>query len=208
MNFTIYKPNSKNNGSAFSFSVNKGSNNKTVLFVSMIQQYGWNDNKKTGSFKENSKNKEKSATIALSAVEAGEILSSFKTRIPFLAFHRKGDDTTIIKFTPWDKKRKIKEQNGDKFYETPAFGICITRNSSQTFKIPLEAGETEVLSELLKEFIKQSFELPDMKKGYKKNTLRSSDTLIADLNAGNSSNYNKKQQTEESAELEDDDVPF
>ena len=56
--------------------------------------------------KENAKNSEKSGTIKLSPTEAGEVLSSFKTRIPFLAFHRSGEDTTIIKFTPWDKKKK------------------------------------------------------------------------------------------------------
>ena len=77
MNFTLYKPNSKNQGSAFSFSINKGKNDKPVLFVSKIQQYSWNDSRKTGSFKENAKNPEKSATTALSLIEAGEILSSF-----------------------------------------------------------------------------------------------------------------------------------
>ena len=157
MNFTLYKPNSKNTGSAFSFSVNKGRNDKTVLFVSMIQQYSWNDDRKTGSFKENAKNSEKSATTALSAIEAGEILSSFKSRIPFVAFHKKDQDTTIIKFAPWDKKRKIREKDGDKWYETPAFGVSVTRNSSQTYKLPLEAGETEVLSALLKKYILESF---------------------------------------------------
>ena len=64
-----YKPNSKNQGAAFSFSINKGKNDKPVLFVSMIQQYSWNDSRKTGSFKENAKNPEKSATTALSLIE-------------------------------------------------------------------------------------------------------------------------------------------
>jgi len=169
MNFTLYKPNSKNQGSAFSFSINKGKNDKPVLFVSMIQQHSWNDSRKTGSFKENAKNPDKSATTALSLIEAGEILSSFKNRIPFVAFHKKDQDTTIIKFAPWDKKRKVKEKDGDKWYETPAFGINITRNSTQIFRIPLEAGEVEVLAELLKEFIKQSFESSTLpKKEYKK----------------------------------------
>ena len=51
--------------------------------------------------------------------------------------------------------------DGDKWYETPAFGISVTRNSSQTYKLPLEAGETEVLSELLKKYILESFIVND-----------------------------------------------
>ena len=89
MNFTLYKPNSKNQGSAFSFSINKGKNDKPVLFVSMIQQYSWNDSRKTGSFKENAKNPEKSATTALSLIEAGEILSSFKNNSFTIGFFTK-----------------------------------------------------------------------------------------------------------------------
>ena len=192
MNFTIYKPNSKNTGSAFSFSVNKGKNDKTVLFVSMIQQYSWNDDRKTGSFKENAKNSEKSATTALSAIEAGEILSSFKSRIPFVAFHKKDQDTTIIKFAPWDKKRKIKEKDGDKWYETPAFGINITRNSTQTFRIPLEAGEVEALAQLLKEFINQSFQ----------SSFGSKDSY------NSSKSYKKDKPKEIEIDPEDEEVPF
>ena len=157
MKFTLYKPNSKNTGAAFSFDLTKDKKGAAVLYVSMVQQHSWNDQTKSGSFKENAKNSEKSGTIKLSPTEAGEVLSSFKTRIPFLAFHRSGEDTTIIKFAPWDKKRKIKEKDGDKWYDTPAFGLSVTKNSSHTFKLPLEAGETEALSELLKEYIIESF---------------------------------------------------
>lgn len=184
MNFTIYKPNSKSTGSAFSFQLTKDNKNKAILYVSMIQQYSWNDKSKNGSFKENAKNSEKSATMKLSANEAGEILSSFKTRIPFLAFHRKDSDTTIIKFTPWDKKRKIKDQDGDTFYDTPAFGINVTRNSAQTFRLPLEAGETEVLSELFKEYIRRSLEVVE------------------------NNSYSPKKETQKIEQEQEDDVPF
>ena len=157
MKYTLYKPNSKNTGSAFSFELGKSKNGDTVLYVSMIQQYAWNDTTKNGSFKENAKNPEKSASIKLSAIEAGEFLSSFKTRIPYVAFHKSKDDTTIIKLTPWDKVKKVKEQDGEKSYTTPAFGLNVSRNSSQTFRLPLEAGEIEVLGKFLEEYIKSSF---------------------------------------------------
>ena len=157
MKYTLYKPNSKNTGAAFSFEVGKSKNGDVALYVSMIQQYSWNDATRNGSFKENAKNPEKSASIKLSVIEAGEFLSSFKTRIPYVAFHKSKDDTTIIKLTPWDKIKKIKEQDGEKSYTTPAFGLNVSRNSSQTFRLPLEAGEIEVLAQFLKEHIKSSF---------------------------------------------------
>jgi|TARA_Y100000004_G_scaffold13674_1_gene14599 hypothetical protein len=186
MKFTLYKPNSKNTGSAFSFDLAKDKKGNAVMYVSMIQQHSWNDKTKSGSFKENAKNPEKSGTIKLSANEAGEVLSSFKTRIPFVAFHRRNDDTTIIKFTPWDKKRKIMGKDGDTWHETPAFGVSVTRNSSMTFKLPLEAGETEVLSELLKKYILESFVVAD---AYKPQT-------------------SKEESQEVTSDIEDSDVPF
>ena len=161
MKFTLYKPNSKNAGSAFSFDITKDKKGNAVMYVSMIQQHSWNDQTKSGSFKENAKNPERSGTIKLTPSEAGEVLSSLKTRIPFVAFHRRDKDTTIIKFTPWDKKRKIMNKNGEEWIETPAFGFSVTRNSSQVFKLPLEAGETEVLAELMKKYILNSFVVVD-----------------------------------------------
>ena len=188
MKFTLYKPNSKNTGAAFSFDLAKDKKGNAVMYVSMIQQHSWNDKTKSGSFKENAKNPEKSGTIKLSANEAGEILSSFKTRIPFVAFHRNNEDTTIIKFTPWDKKRKIMGKDGDEWHETPAFGITVSRNSSQVYKLPLEAGETEVLSELLKKYILNSFVTND---SYTTQPPKE-----------------ETRKSEKSAELEDLDVPF
>lgn len=153
MKHTLYKPNSKNTGAAFSFDSVKDRDGRNVLFVSMIQQYSWDDNKKNGSFKENAKNPDKSATIMLSFNEAGEFISSFRSRIPFVAFHKRKDDTTIIKLTPWDKKRKIVGADGESWHETPAWGLSVVKNSAQTFKLPIEAGESVVIEQLLKSYI-------------------------------------------------------
>lgn len=193
MKFTLYKPNQKNTGAAFSFEVGKSKNGDAALYVSMIQQYSWNDSTKNGSFKENAKNPDKSASIKLNVIEAGEFLSSFKNRIPFVSFHKSNDDTTIIKLNPWDKDRKIKEQGGETSYKTPAFGITVSRNSSQVFKLPLEAGEVEVLSRLLQQYIDASFLVE--KKQYQ--------TQGQPQSGGQS--YKKKPVVEEEAE---DDAPF
>ena len=155
MKYTLYKPNSKNTGAVFTFDSVNDKQGKPVLFISMIQQYSWNENTKNGSFKENAKNPEKSATIKLTDGEAGEILSSLSSRIPFVAFHRKEDSTTIIKFSPWDKDRKIKERQEEQVYKTPAWGLSVSKNSAQTFKLPIEAGEAEVIRILLSDYIQR-----------------------------------------------------
>jgi hypothetical protein len=158
MKYQIYKPNSKNTGCAMSFSVGTSKDGAPALFISAVLQSGWNDSTKKGSFSGNSKDPNKSGNFKMNANEAGEMLSSLRSRIPVVFFHKFNENTTIIKFTPWDKDRQIKEQSGDKTYVSPAFGLSISKNSSSHFKLALEAGETEVLSELLKQFIRWDLE--------------------------------------------------
>jgi len=196
MKFTLYKPNAKNTGSAFTFDATKDNSGKSVLFVSMIQQYSWDDQKKTGSFKQNAKNPDKSTTIKLTEVEAGEFISSFKTRIPFVGFHKTQEKTTVIKLTPWDKNRTIKNKNiqgewTEQNYKTPAWGLTITKDSSQYFKLPMEAGESEALSILLEYYIKESFTA--QAEAYKKTSNNS---------------YQKPAPKPSPIEEDDDDVPF
>lgn len=192
MKFTLYKPNAKNTGSAFTFDCTKDRNGNPVLFVSMILQYGWNDERKTGSFKENAKNPDKSTTIKLTDIEAGEFLSSIKTRIPFLGFHKTEEKTTIIKFTPWDKNRIIKNKDGQETFKSPAWGLTVTKNSSQFFKLPIEAGESECLAVLLEGYIKQS--LTAKSEAYKQDQPQKT--------------YKKPAPKASVVEDDDDDVPF
>lgn len=195
MKYTLYKPNSKNTGAAFSFECSRDKNNKPSLFVSMIQQYSWNDSTKNGSFKENAKNPEKSSIIKINEIEAGEFISSFKARIPFIAFHKNDDATTIIKLSPWDKDRKIKEQGNDTIYKAPCWGITVTKNSSQVFKLPLEAGEAEVLSELFKRYIQECLEFEGAKR---KNNYSQAPQKQPQEQTPNKTSYSDEQ----------DDVPF
>ncbi len=181
MKFTLYKPNAKNTGSAFTFDCTKDRNGNPVLFVSMILQHSWNNERKTGSFKENAKNPDKSTTIKLTDIEAGEFLSSMKTRIPFVGFHKTEEKTTIIKLTPWDKNRIIKNKDGQETFKSPAWGLTVTKNSSQFFKLPIEAGESECLAVLLEGYIKESliakseaYKQDQPQKTYKKPTTKAS----------------------------------
>ena len=191
MKFTLYKPNAKNTGSAFTFDCTKDRNGNPVLFVSMILQHSWNNDRKTGSFKENAKNPDKSTTIKLTDIEAGEFLSSMKTRIPFVGFHKTEEKTTIIKFTPWDKNRIIKNKDGQETFKSPAWGLTVTKNSSQFFKLPIEAGEAECLSVLLEGYIKDS--LTAKSEAYKQDQPQKT---------------NQKSTPKASVVEDDDDVPF
>ena len=192
MKFTLYKPNAKNTGSAFTFDCTKDRKGKPVLFVSMILQHSWNNERKTGSFKENAKNPDKSTTIKLTDIEAGEFISSIKTRIPFLGFHKTEEKTTIIKFTPWDKNRIIKNKDGQETFKSPAWGLTVTKNSSQFFKLPIEAGEAECLAVLLEGYIKDS--LTAQAEAYKQDQPQKT--------------YQKPAPKASVVEDEDDDVPF
>ena len=192
MKFTLYKPNAKNTGSAFTFDCTKDRNGNPVLFVSMILQHSWNNDRKTGSFKENAKNPDKSTTIKLTDIEAGEFLSSMKTRIPFVGFHKTEEKTTIIKFTPWDKNRIIKNKDGQETFKSPAWGLTVTKNSSQFFKLPIEAGEAECLAVLLEDYIKES--LTAKSEAYKQDQPQKT--------------YKKSTPKASVVEDDDDDVPF
>lgn len=193
MKYPIYKPNKNVSGCAGSFNISQvGKDMKTTLFVEMIQQASWDDKKKIGSFKANQDDPTKKINFKLSVAEAGEILSSLKTRIPFIAFHKFDDNTTIIKLTPWDKARKVKTADGEEVYKTPAWGFSVTRNSSEQFKLPLEAGEAEVLAVMLEQFITDS--------------LFDNSQFASTEKAKSSSEPVKPKQKE--SEVEEDDVPF
>ena len=70
---SFYKPNSKNNGTACSFSVNPKNGS---IWSSLIKQSGWNEKTKTGSFMDNKDNPQKSAKIKFSITETAGLLEA------------------------------------------------------------------------------------------------------------------------------------
>ena len=161
----IYKPNKNNAGFAFTFQIGiEKKNSEPVLYIGAIAQHSWDDSKRLGSFSENKNNPEKNIHVKFNEFECGEIISCIKNRIEFSTFHSHGDNKTIIKLVPWDKKVKSSRQNPktkeiEEYYVTkPAFGISITRNGNQTFKIPLEAGEVTCISILIENLLKSLYE--------------------------------------------------
>ena len=107
MSISIYKPNSKNTGSGFSFQMGIESKNKEpALFIKSILQHSWDADKRQGYFRDNLDHPDKNITVKFSEFEIGHILHAMRTRSTYTAFHAYGDDKTSIKFMPWQKKSK------------------------------------------------------------------------------------------------------
>ena len=163
MSLSFYKPNSKNTGCGFSFQV--GIDNKSkepALYVKSIKQHSWNTVTKTGYFSKNAGDPEKNIIVKFNEFECGEIISSIRNRRDYNTFHSFGDDKTVIKFSPWDKKSKKSQKNKDgeweeKWVTVPAFSLSFTRNGNQMFGIGIEPGEAEVIMQYLIFFLNSLF---------------------------------------------------
>ena len=146
MSISIYKPNSKNTGSGFSFQIGTSKNQEPALFIKSILQSDWDDKAKQGSFKGNLDNPDKNITVKFSEYEVGHMIHAMKTRSTYTTFHAYEQDKTNIKFMPWDKKAKksVKSKSGEwtsEWVEVDAFSISFVRNGNQNFVIGLEPGE-------------------------------------------------------------------
>jgi alpha-L-fucosidase len=159
MNLSLYKPNSKNSGCAFNFSVGQGSKGLPALYASAIQQYSWDEKSKTANFSNNKEDPEKNINVKFNEWEVGAIISCFNNRHEYSTYHTFDENSTTIKFTPWDKSQKCKDGQ----QTVPAFGLIITRNGNQTFKLPLEPGEVETLKSFLKRYLNDLFSALEVK---------------------------------------------
>lgn len=195
MSLSLYKPNSKNTGCAFNFSIGQDKKKEPVVYVNAIQQHGWDDSKKTGNFSGNASNPDKKINLKFTEFEIGGIISAFSHRNEFSSFHAYEDNKTSIKCVPWDKKSKIKNGDEEKWVTLPAFGITFTRNGNQTFRIPLEPGEVENLKSFFQFYLTELYECRKQKDLEKLEKYRSK--------------YKKKENTEQtSQEEESEEVPF
>lgn len=149
MSLSLYKPNSKNTGCAFNFSIGNDKKKEPVVYVNAIQQYSWDEKTKTGNFSGNAGDPDKRINLKFTEFEIGGFISAFLKRHEFSSYHAYEDNKTTIKCVPWDKKSKVK----DDWVTLPAFGITFTRNGNQSFRIPLEPGEVENLNEFFRFYL-------------------------------------------------------
>lgn len=202
MSLQIYKPNSKNSGSAFTFQKSKDKNSGApVFYISAIAQHSWDESRKTGSFSGNAKNPGKTINVKISETEAGSFVSCFNSRYEYTAFHSFDGNNTTIKFTPWDKSSKISKYNAssktyeDEFIDVPAFGITLSKGKGNSIKIALDPGEVEVVKSLFGIFIQESL-------------LYKIDQAAISYAASKKSSPQPVEKANEPAEEEFEDVPF
>jgi hypothetical protein len=100
---SFYKPNSKNSGTACSFTVNP---KDASIWGSLIKQSSWNEAKKIGSFSENQNNPNKSVKVKFSLTEAAGILDAIEKNTEFSAYHTSEKQTTRIKLCPYMREEK------------------------------------------------------------------------------------------------------
>lgn len=162
MSIQIYKPNKNNNGFAFSFYMGENQRDGTPsLFINAIAQHSWDSNKKIGSFSGSKEDPTKNISIKFNEFECGSIISAIDNRYEWNTYHAYEDNKTQIKLSPWDKvitNTKLNSKTKETYEEKitlPAFGLVITRNGNQVFKIPMEPGEVQCVKILCQSIIQK-----------------------------------------------------
>lgn len=152
MSIQIYKPNKNNSGFAFSFYMGENQRDGTPsLFINAISQHSWDDRKKIGSFSGSKDDPEKNISIKFNEFECGAIISAIENRYEWNTYHAYEENKTQIRLSPWDKEvsnTKVNQKTKETYSEKttlPAFGLVITRNGNQVFKIPIEPGEAQCI---------------------------------------------------------------
>jgi hypothetical protein len=146
--FSLYKPNSKNGGCAFSFSVGAtGKDRIACVYINAIHQFSWNEKTRTGSFAENMKNPEKNLSVKLNEFELGGFINAIEAYTDFKAFHTFEENKTTINFGPYTKKDGAK-----------AFSLTVTKNSAAKFGIGIELSEAQVLKQFCIHALNKIFE--------------------------------------------------
>lgn len=135
---SFYKPNSKNSGTACSFSVNQKDGS---IWSSLIKQSSWNENTKTGSFSDNKDNPQKSARIKYSTTEVAGILECLDKNVEFSAYHSSDKQVTKIKFGPYIKEGKqlgfsysVNKENKDNIENKQSYLIGFYQNEARLLK--------------------------------------------------------------------------
>lgn len=147
---SFYKPNSKNNGTACSFSVNTKDES---IWCSLIKQSSWNEKTKTGSFLDNKDNPQKSAKVKFSLVEVAGLLESLEKNVEFSAYHSSDKQVTKIRLSPYIKEEKhvgfsfsVNKENKE------------NSENKQSFLIGFYFNEARLLKEFLKYSLEATFD--------------------------------------------------
>ena len=156
---SFYKPNSKNTGTACSFSVNAKDGS---VWSSLIKQSSWNEGTKTGSFSDNKDNPQKSARIKFSPTEVAGLLETLDKNIEFSAYHSSEQQVTKIKFAPYIKDEKqvgfsysVQKESKDNIENKQSYLIGFYFNEARLLKEFLQYSLSSIFDSQRVEMIKK-----------------------------------------------------
>ena len=151
----FYKPNKANTGNAFGFRM--GTKNQQseepCVYMTAVNQYSWDDKKRTGSFSKNAQDPEKSILVKFNENELCGFIYAIENYEKFNAYHSFEDNNTSIVLSPYQKK------NGEK-----AFSFTVTRNSTQKFGMGLELHEACLIVQYFKFVLNKLFQYRESQK--------------------------------------------
>lgn len=156
---SFYKPNSKNSGTACSFSVNPKDGS---VWSSLIKQSGWNEKTKTGSFMDNKDNPQKSAKIKYSMTETAGLLEALDKNTEFSAYHSSEQQITKIKLAPYIKDDKqvgfsysVQKESKENIENKQSYLIGFYFNEARLLKEFLQYSLTSIFESQRVELIKK-----------------------------------------------------
>lgn len=144
---SFYKPNSSNKGAASQFQYG-AKENDYGLYLSIIKQFAWDDNKKRGSFSENAKNPSKNKKIKFNSTEASSICRVIESlNDKWSTVHKNENKTTSISFSHYIK-------DGIKL----GYGLSINEKDGESFMIGFNNDEGYLLKLFLNSYILFTFD--------------------------------------------------
>ena len=149
MNYTIFKPAKSGKGGILKFKTSLKKNDKKdvweeLLFAELVPQKTWNGSANSTYDPANKK------VVKLSVTEAGEILHTLKTNIPFQTYHKNGEGGVWIKFAYYVTKRTFGRE-GDKGYQVNELDNYALGIGGAT--VSISSGEAEALKVYLEKYI-------------------------------------------------------
>ena len=144
MQFILFHPNKSSQGSAIQFNYNEKDNN---TYVSITKQTGWNDESKTGSFKDGEKH-----TTKLAIVELAQILRAIATKGECSFYHKTSSPSQIF-FSLY----KTKDEEGKEIAKGYVFRVVKKDGEDKiTFSCGISFDELYILKAFLEEAIKNN----------------------------------------------------
>jgi hypothetical protein len=143
----FYKPTPSNKGVAVSISYNP---EDYGIYVSFIKQFSWDNEKKTGSFKENKDNAQAKKNIKFNDTEISGIIRAIEKETSWSTYHKFGNEGgASISFSPYIKNDLM-----------AGFGLRVieSANKENIFSVGFTLDEATKLREWLKLCLKKCYE--------------------------------------------------